>query len=482
MSATVPIPRIFDAWSPQVDSETGLGPQLALVYCPFYEVLFGGARGGGKTDGLIGDWLFHAHTYGYLANGIFVRRTAKQLEDVIKRTLRLFPSTGARWLSGQGSWVWEEGPAAGATLKFRHLWDERDIEDYQGHAYTWAGFEELTNWANEYAYIGMHAAVRSADGVPVKIRASANPGGRGHGWVKSRFIDPAPKGYKPITDPDTGEVRMYIPSRLEDNKILMLSDPGYESRLKGQAREEIVKAWRWGIWDIVAGGMFDDVWSASRHIVSPFKIPRSWRIDRALDWGRSKPFSVGWYAESDGSPAPNGVTYPKGTIFRIAEWYGCQRDRNNISLANKGVSLTTTQVAAGIKAREEKILSSLGHTRIYPGPADSKIFSADVHRTIADDFEDEGIAWLPANKHKVGRINGWEVMRKYLAASLETPMEEPGFFVFENCIDFIRTVPVLPGDPSNPDDADTNSEDHIADETRYRLTYNAPKTFSQMIY
>src|SRR4051812_21028293 len=178
---------------------------------------------------------------------------------------------------------------------------------------------------------------------------TANPGGVGHNWYKARYVDPAP-ALTPFYDSMQRTWRVFIPSRLEDNPKLAANDPDYWMRVQAAAngRTDLVKAWRYGDWDVVAGGMFDDVWRASHHVIEPFQIPYHWRVDRSFDWGSSKPFSVGWWAESDGTQAPNGRVYPRGTLFRITEWYGWNGQ------PNVGVKMLAVDVAKKIVETEKE--------------------------------------------------------------------------------------------------------------------------------
>jgi hypothetical protein len=437
-------------------------PQEAMIACPYEDVFFGGARGGGKTFGMLGDWMSHADLYGRDASGIFFRRTYDELDEVQKKADRLFPLLGAEYKSQKRLWVW----ANGAELKMRYLDRDADADRYQGHEYTWECFEELTNWPSPEPIDKLLACLRSAAGVPTYFRATGNPGGVGHNWVKARYIDPAPP-WVPFADPLTGRQRVFIPATLDDNPVLRDNDPDYWRRVEASAsgNAELLKAWRHGIWDIVAGGMFDDLWDRARHVIEPFDIPASWHVNRSFDWGSSKPFSVGWWAESDGTTAPNGRTYPRGTVFRIAEWYG------SAGRPNEGLKLLATEIAAGIKEREAGMIAAGRVKKVAPGPADTAIWDADpvVSTSIAQDMADKGVAWTRADKTPGSRKTGWERVRKYLKSALAWPMEEPGLLVFNTCTDWIRTVPVLPRDKVKTDDVDTKAEDHAGDETRYRI-------------
>ena len=335
---------------------------------------------------------------------------------------------------------------------------------------TWVGADEVGNYPTPLALDKIRACLRSPHGVPCYFRGSANPGGVGHNWLKARYIDPAPPMIPfATTDTIAGETitvkRCYIPATLDDNPMLITNDPQYWQRVVAAAggNEALVKAWRLGLWDIVAGGYFDDLWNANIHILEPFDIPKTWRIRRAFDWGSSKPFSVGWWAHSDGgAPGPDGKKYPKGTRFRCMELYGWDGKH-----PNEGLRLTNTEIARRIKAVED---DSLYKGRLQPGPADSQIFDVVNGTSIADEMARVGIRWQVAQKGPGSRRQGWQLLRQMLKASTTWPMEEPGVFVFSTCRQFIRTFPVLPRDPTNADDVDSSSEDHIGDETRYECS------------
>jgi hypothetical protein len=177
-------------WAPQE------GPQTALLQCPIFEVFYGGARGGGKTEGSIGDWLEHSSKYGEAAVGIFVRRKFKQLAEVIARTKQIFPKMGAKYNEQKAEWRMP----GGARLKFVYLERDSDAEEYQGHNYTRVYVEEITNFPSPSPINKLRATLRSGSGVPVGMRLTGNPGGPGHNWVKERYINPDPKGYKVIAE------------------------------------------------------------------------------------------------------------------------------------------------------------------------------------------------------------------------------------------------------------------------------------------
>lgn len=446
------------------------GPQTALIQCPIEDVFFGGARGGGKTYGLLGDWISHADLYGRNARGIFFRRTLPELEEVQDQASRIFPALGAFYLVQKKTWYFRNG----AQLKMRYLDQDKHADRYQGHQYTWMAFDELGNWPSPKPIDKLRACLRSgAAPIPKSFRCSGNPGGVGHNWIKARYID-ASKPYVPYYDEEAETWRVFIPSLLEDNPALMINDPDYWKRVKASTAgdEALEKAWRFGIWDIVAGGMFDDLWNRTKHVIKPFEIPKSWKIDRSFDWGSSAPFAVLWWAESDGTEAPNGKCYARGTKFLINEWYGWNGRPNEgckllaVEVVNGGV--IKGKRVPGIKERE----ADMGY-KVQPGAADSSIFDAENGVQIADDMAKAGVRWLEADKSPGSRKIGWEALRRHLKASLTWPMEESGIFIFDHCLQWIRTVPTLPRDQNKRDDVDTDAEDHIGDATRYRLM--APK-------
>lgn len=447
-------------WAPQA------GPQTALLECPAFEVLFGGARGGGKSDGVLGDWIAHANAYGDKARGIMVRREGVQLEDIISRSHQLFSRFAWAWNGTSRTWTADNG----AMLRFRHLWDEVAAESYQGHSYTRLYPEELTNWPSEKPLLRMMATLRSAHGVPVGVRSTANPGGAGHNWVKSRYIDPAPP-MTPILDPVTGQIRVFIPSRLTDNPALTASDPGYAQRLRDLGSPELVRAWLDGDWNIVAGGALDDVWNPARQVVKPFPIPKDWRIDRSFDWGSSKPFSVAWWAESNGETVtmPDGSqrTFTRGSLIQVAELYGWNGKPND------GCRKIATEIAREIVAFEA---GSPYKGRVAPGPADSAIFAVENGSSIADDMARSGVRWVAAEKGPGSRVLGLERVRQYLKAASAFPQESPGLFFFDTCRHSLRTLPTIPRDAKKPDDVDTDSEDHCYDQIRYRCSADARRS------
>lgn len=253
-------------WKPQP------GPQTSLITCPAEDILYGGARGGGKTDGSIGDWISHAMTYGSRARGIWFRRTLEELADVKERMNELFTAVGARFRVQDNSWRFPNG----AKLLLRYLESDADADKYQGHQYSWMCVEELGNFKSPVPIDKIKATLRSASGVKVRFIATANPGGKGHKWIKERYVDPAPPG-TPFQDPTTGAWRVFIPSKLSDNKLLVEADPSYANRLKGTGPSWLVKAWLEGDWNIAMDGkiFLREWWDKQRYDRDPLELRKS---------------------------------------------------------------------------------------------------------------------------------------------------------------------------------------------------------------
>ena len=300
----------------------------------------------------------------------------------------------------------------------------------------------------------------------------------GNSWVKKRWKLPVPRGRAigPILrDPPTKDIpepkpRISIQGSLSENKILLHADPDYINNIAASTNNEAqLKAWLYCDWNVVAGGMFSDLWDDRYHVLPhiPFdKIPKRWRWNRAYDHGQSKPFSVGWYVESNGEPLELGdyIIGPiKGDVIRIAEWYGCGKDDNT------GLNMLNSQIAQGILDRED----DWGiRGKVRPGPADSAIFSrTQAQESVAKDMEKIGVRWESVDKAPGSRIQGWQRMREFLSGAVPVDgyREEPGLFFTERCSAALRLIPTAPRDEKNMDDLNTDSEDHVCDETRYRL-------------
>ena len=359
----------------------------------------------------------------------------------------------------------------GANIRLRAMKYDRDAAKYMGNSISWLDFDEVQNWSSPKPLNKLRAILRSPFGVPSRLLLMGNPGGLLHNYLKGRYIDPAPP-FTPIYDAATNAWRVFIPSLLTDTPQLALNDPEYRNRIIAAAvgDEALLKAWLYGDWNLpTGGGMFDDLWDLSKHVITPFEIPASWYVDRSFDWGSSSPFSVGWWAESDGTTAPNGIKYPRGSLFRFAEWYGWNENPDDV----QGLRMDPEDIAKGILAREAKM-----GRKVRPGPADPSIKNEGKKgHSFKLDMARAGVRWEEANND---RIQGWGQCRKRLQAAAGFPDgpngDQPGVFIFSNCRQFIRVVPATPRDEVKRDDVDTNwIEDHIPDDFRYRVATKRAK-------
>lgn len=481
-----PIERYVDGqrvvWAPQP------GSQEAFLSCPITEALYHGTRGPGKTDALLMAYAQDVgRGYGSAWRGIIFRETFPQLADVQAKSERwfrqIFPS--AEFNRGLMAWRFE----GGEVLFLRHMRQPSDYWNYHGHEYPFIGWEELTNWADDHCFKAMISCNRSSTpGVPRRIRSTTNPYGVGHNWVKERYrlhgkwwetqviIDARD------TNGNLETARCAIHGHIDENRILLAADPNYKQAIATSAlNQAMADAWLNGSWALVAGGMFSDVWSHAHNNLPRFNVPTTWRIDRAFDWGSSHPFSVGWYATSDGSDLKlsNGKTMAtvRGDLFRVREWYGWT------GRANEGKRMLASDISEGIVEREIAWGWRQGDTsRVSRGPADSAIFKVENGNCIATDMQKpvringsvyRGIDWLPSDKGPGSRKNGWELMRRAIKGAQSkkgAPREQAGLFIVgDECPQFLRTVLSLPRDEKDLDDVNTDSEDHIADEVRYRV-------------
>ena len=444
-------------------------PQAAFIACPVFEIFFGGSRGSLKTDSALGDWLAHSGTHGEFAIGLMVRRKRTELTETYERAKQIYQPLGFKFNDSEHTCKAPNG----ARLRFAYLEHDSDAENYQGHSYTRVYVEEIGNFPNPAPIMKLMATLRSATGVPCGFRATGNPGGPGHQWVKARYIDPAPKGWKIVksqfANPWTKEVvereRVFIPGRITDHNLL---GAGYIANLQMSGSPELVRAWLEGDWSVIAGAFFPE-FSLDRHVVAPCQIPGHWLRFRSCDWGSAKPFSVGWYAVSEGD-LPQ---FPRGALIKYREWYGMQPDQPNV-----GLKMTAEEVADGIRMRDDP-----GYDFEWPHSViDPAAFQEDGGPSIAERMSahtNGKVCWRAADNKRVARngaMGGWDQLRSRLIGTCDRNPEtndvmwntgSPMLYLFSTCTHTIRTVPALQHDSSRMEDVDTEAEDHAPDETRY---------------
>lgn len=415
--------------------------QVALLCCPVFEIFIGGARGGGKSDGCLGEWLAHAGRHPQDANGLWVRRQLVDLRDTIERSKKLFIPLGATYNEQTKIWKFP----GGARLTFAHLESDGDADSFQGHSYTRVYVEEMGQFAQKEPIFKLMATLSRAQGIPCKFVASGNPAGAGHHWIKERYIEPARLGYKVLqteyANPFTGDKiirdRVFLPSKVTDNPFL---GADYIANLQMSGPPDLVKAWLEGDWDIHLGAYFPMF--GARHVCPRFAIPKHWQRYLGFDWGYHSPFCAGWAAVSSGKDdAGKEVPYPKNSLIFYREWTA--RGIDNIDIARGIVERSNGEDLVAV--------------------ADPSIFAHDGGPSINDQFRATFAAagihgFKPADND---RISGWSQITRRL-----TP--NPAMIYFMDHLRYLlATIPALQIDQKRPEDVDTTGEDHGGDMVRY---------------
>lgn len=426
------------------DWKPNAGPQTRALQSTAFETLYGGARGGGKTDaGLV--WMLKCITNPDF-RGLVIRRNADDLSDWVDRASKLYLRYGATIAYKPAIIKFPSG----AIIRSGHLKDEQAYTKYQGHEYHRMLIEELTQIPDEKRYLQLVASCRSTvSGLDARIFATTNPGGVGHGWVKRRFVDPAPPGQK-FRDPGSGRTRVFIPAKVEDTPQLVKNDPGYIQFLEGLKTTDIElwKAWRLGDWDTFAGQYFKS-FRREFHVIPNYHpdLSKGFLIG-SLDWGRVDNFA--FFVHHVFPTYHNGQKFFR--IVTFIEVYGNDKYPDEWAKIIKG----------HLGAFDLKL------TNIPSIMSDNQIFSSsatDMGKTIADlfyEYDGEYRGRLkPASKN---RVAGWEGMQKWLSFA---PDGMPYWQMTEGCLNLVRTLPYAIHDENKVEDIDQSGEDDALDSVRY---------------
>jgi len=410
------------------------GPQSDFLASSEREVFYGGARGGGKSYAMLVDPLRYCDKQHHRA--LLIRRTMPELRDLINHSQQLYSKAypGAKWREQEKEWRFPSG----ARIEFGYAENLTDALRYQGQSYTWIGIDELPQYPTPDIYNFLRSSLRSVDPqIPVYMRATGNPGNVGSLWVKEMFVDPSesnkrfnveiptPMGVKKIS-------RKFIPAKLQDNPYLMQTDDYYA--MLASLPEVQKKQFLEGDWDAYESSSFPE-FSRQVHVIEPFDIPRNWMRFRAADWGYSSPACCLWFA----------VDYDNN-LFVYRELY-------------------TKRNTADIFAR--KVLEMEDGEYIRYGILDSSTWArrGDIGPSIAETMIQEGCRWRQSDRSPRSRISGKVEVHKRLRVDEDTGY--PSMFIFSNCLNLIRTLPMLPVDKNNPEDVDTTADDHAYDALRY---------------
>ena len=441
-------------WTPQ--------PKQALMMSRLEdEGLYGGAAGGGKSDYLIIEALRQVEAPWYRA--LILRKIVKELKQLTERAYLYYHAAypTVKYNATTRTFTFPSG----ATITFDSLFRSQDKLKFQGLQYEFIGFDEITQFLQEeYEYLRSRNRA-NGPGMRVYMRCTGNPGGVGHGWVKQHFVTAGQPNKtvwikSSVMLPNGGvqefwTSKIFVPSRVFDNQILLRNDPEYLKRLATMSEADR-NALLYGSWDSFEGQVFTEFRDDSEHyidrrgthVIADFKIPAHWKVIRSLDWGYTKPFSVGWHAVDD-----------DGRYYRIREYYGCTKTPNT------GVQYDAEKVAENIRLIEKNDINLSG--RKITGVADPAIFTDQGSgSTIASLMAKHGIFF---SKGDNARLAGKMQYHSRLA------FDEHGlpmYYVFRSCKDYIRTIPNLVYSEKDVEDINTDGEDHIYDESRYAIMLN----------
>ena len=424
------------------------GPQTEFLSSTEREVLYGGSAGGGKSYAMLADPVRYFNNPHF--RGLLIRRTTEELRELISVSKQLYPQAipNIRFMERDKTWV----APSGATLWMSYLDRDDDVTRYQGQAFSWIGFDELTQWGSPYPFDYMRSRLRTAKGSGLDLyqRATSNPGGAGHSWVKKMFIDPAPHNTSFwATDLETGQIlqmpkghsqegkplfkRRFIPATLFDNPYLA-EDGMYEANLLSlpeYQRKQLLE----GNWDVNEGAAFPE-WNRQIHVVEPYNIPNSWTKFRACDYGYGSHTGVVWLAVT---PSEQLVVYRELYASRV--------------LATDLADMVLEAEQEDGTIRYGVLDSSLWHKRGDTGPS------------LAEQMIIKGCRWRPSDRSKGSRIAGKNEIHRRLQVDEFT--EEPRIVFFNTCTNIISQLPSIPLDKNNSEDVDTKAEDHLYDALRY---------------
>lgn len=424
------------------------GPQTEFLAASEREVLYGGAAGGGKSIGLLADPMRYFSNANF--NGLILRRTNDELRELIWKSQEMYGAAfpGAKWQEKKSQWVFPSG----ARLWMTYLEREEDVLRYQGQAFSYIGFDELTQHSTPFAWNYMRSRLRTTDpDLPIFMRATTNPGGPGHSWVKQMFIDPSPSNTAfHAKDLETGETltypeghekagkplfdRRFIPATLKDNPYLY-EEGSYEANLLSlpeMQRRQLLE----GDWAIADGAAFGE-FRSNIHVVDPFEIPLEWRRFRSCDYGYSSYSAVHWFA----------IDPAYETLIVYRELYVSKHTGKDLAKAVMELEIGE-QISYGV------LDSSCWHNRGQIGPS------------IAEEMIAMGCRWRPSDRSAGARVAGKNRLHELLKYDEEA--ETPGIVFFNNCRQIIADLPVIPSDPKGGDDIDVRyRSDHTYDSIRY---------------
>ena len=416
------------------------GPQEDFLAAGETDVLYGGAAGGGKSYAMLVDPLRYAHRSAH--RGLIIRRSMPELRELIDKSRELYPKAfpGCKYKEVEKLWNFPSG----AKIEFGFLERDADVYRYQGQAYSWIGFDEITHLPTEFSWNYLASRLRTTDPeITCYMRCTANPGGAGATWVKKRYIDPSPP-HEPFEGAD-GLTRKFIPARLQDNPFLA-KDGRYEKMLQAlppTQRQQLLE----GNWDVAEGAAFTE-FVPQLHVITPFEIPVHWERVKGIDYGYASESACIWGA----------VDPSDGTLIVYRELY--QKGLLGTELADLITNMELQDPFSVQGVLDTACWSRTGTT----GP------------TIGETLQRAGHKLRRADKN---RIQGKIQIHEYLKVMQSG---RPRIQIFNTCPNLIRELQSIPLDKRNPEDVDTHAPDHAYDALRY-LIMSRPRindTLSQM--
>ena len=408
------------------------GPQTEFLAAGELDVLYGGAAGGGKSYAMLVDPLRYCHKPVHRA--LILRRSMPELRELIDKSRELYPKAfpGCKFREVEKLWNFPSG----AKIEFGFLERDADVYRYQGQAYSWIGFDEITHLPTEFGWNYLASRLRTTDPEIVPyLRCTANPGGVGAHWVKKRYVDP----YEPnkAFEGSDGLTRKFIPARLDDNPYLA-EDGRYEQMLKALPavqRKQLLE----GNWDITEGAAFAE-FDPDFHVIPPFQIPVGWERVKGIDYGYASESACVWGA----------IDPSDRTLIIYRELY--QKNLTGVDLAQLITQMEIEDPFSVAGVLDTAAWNRTGTT----GP------------TVGETLVRAGHKLRRADKN---RIQGKIQIHEYLKVQQSG---RPRIQIFNTCPNLIRELQSITLDRSNPEDVDTHAQDHAYDALRY-LIMSRPK-------